>query len=105
MGGRAGGVGRRWSLGRDAKVLRHLDDDSFEVAIGPMKMKVPRDDIASVVVQAGVNPVAAARSRGIGVSLTGEDDSVPTEINVIGHVAAIYTVLDRKYSLVWRTKR
>jgi len=27
------------------------------------------------------------------------------EINVIGHVAAIYTVLDRKYSLVWRTKR
>ena len=72
------------SLGRDAKVLRHLDDDSFEVAVGPMKMKVPRDDLASVIVQAGVNPVAAARSRGIGVSLSGEDDSVPTEINVIG---------------------
>ncbi len=72
------------SLGRDAKVLRHLDDDSFEVAVGPMKMKVPRDDVASVIVQAGVNPVAAARSRGIGVSLSGEDDSVPTEINVIG---------------------
>ncbi len=72
------------SLGRDAKVLRHLDDDSFEVAVGPMKMKVPRDDVASTVVSAGANPVAAARSRGIGVSLSREDDSVPTEINVIG---------------------
>ena len=41
------------SLGRDAKVLRHLDDDSFEVAVGPMKMKVPRDDVASVLVSAG----------------------------------------------------
>ena len=35
------------SLGRDGKVLRHFDDDSFEVAVGPMKMKVPRDDIAA----------------------------------------------------------
>jgi len=72
------------SLGRDAKVLRHLDDDSFEVSVGAMKMKVPRDDVASVVVSAGANPVAAARSRGIGVSLSREDDSAPTEINVIG---------------------
>jgi len=72
------------SLGRDGKVLRHFDDDSFEVAVGPMKMKVARDDIASVVVHAGDNPVAAARSRGINVSLAREDDSVPTEINVIG---------------------
>ena len=72
------------SLGRDAKVLRHLDDDWFEVAVGPMKMKVPRDDVAAVIASAGANPVAAARSRGIGVSLSEEDDSVPTEINVIG---------------------
>ncbi|HZM11408.1 MAG TPA: endonuclease MutS2 [Candidatus Limnocylindrales bacterium] len=72
------------SMGRDAKVLRHFDDDSFEVAVGSMKMKVPRDDIASTVMSAGANPVASARSRGIGVSLSREDDSVPTEINVIG---------------------
>ena len=72
------------SLGRDAKVLRHLDDDSFEVAVGPMKMKVPRDDVASVLVSSGANPVAAARARGIGVSLSREDENVPTEINVIG---------------------
>jgi DNA mismatch repair protein MutS2 len=90
------------SLGRDAKVLRHLDDDSFEVAIGPMKMKVPRDDVASVVVSAGANPVTAARSRGIGVSLSAENDSVATEINVIGQnvdeaTAAVEKFVDRAF--------
>jgi DNA mismatch repair protein MutS2 len=72
------------SLGRDGRVLRHFDDDTWEVAVGPMKMKVARDDFASVVAQAGNNPVEAARSRGINVSLAREDDSVSTEINVIG---------------------
>jgi DNA mismatch repair protein MutS2 len=71
-------------MGREAKVLRHFDDDTFEVAIGPMKMKVARDDFASVVSQQSANPVAAARARGINVSLSREDESVPTEINVIG---------------------
>ena len=90
------------SLGRDAKVLRHLDDDSFEVAVGPMKMKVPRDDVASVIAISGVNPVAAARSRGIGVSLTREDDSAPTEINVIGQTvdeatSAVEKFVDRAF--------
>jgi DNA mismatch repair protein MutS2 len=90
------------SLGRDAKVLRHLDDDSFEVAVGPMKMKVPRDDVANVIMSAGANPVAAARSRGIGVSLSAENDSVPTEINVIGQnvdeaTAAVEKFVDRAF--------
>jgi DNA mismatch repair protein MutS2 len=90
------------SLGRDAKVLRHLDDDSFEVAVGPMKMKVPRDDVANVIVSAGANPVAAARSRGIGVSLSAANDSVPTEINVIGQnvdeaTAAVEKFVDRAF--------
>ena len=90
------------SLGRDARVLRHLDDDSFEVAVGPMKMKVPRDDVASVIVSAGANPVTAARSRGIGVSLSAENDSVPTEINVIGKnvdeaTAAVEKFVDRAF--------
>ena len=49
-----------------------------------MKMKVPRDDVASVLVSAGANPVTAARARGISVSLSREDDNIPTEINVIG---------------------
>jgi DNA mismatch repair protein MutS2 len=90
------------SLSRDAKVLRHLDDDSFEVAVGPMKMKVPRDDVAQVIVSAGANPVAAARSRGIGVSLSTENDSVPTEINVIGQnvdeaTTAVEKFVDRAF--------
>ena len=72
------------SLGRDAKVLRYFDDDTFEVAVGAMKMKVARDDFAEVVARTGANPVAAARARGINVSLARENESVPTEINVIG---------------------
>ena len=72
------------SLGRDAKVLRYFDDDSFEVAVGPMKMKVARDDFASVIARPGINPVESARARGINVTLAREDDNVATEINVIG---------------------
>ncbi len=79
-----GDMVRLKSLGRDGKVLRHLDDDSFEVTVGPMKMKVARDDIAEVVMRAGANPVSAARARGINVALAHDDDSAPTEINVIG---------------------
>ncbi len=90
------------SLGRDGKVLRYFDDDSFEIAVGPMKMKVPRDDIASVVTQSSGNPVQAARSRGINVSLAREDDSVPTEINVIGQTVdeatnAVEKFVDRAF--------
>ena len=90
------------SLGRDAKVLRHFDDDSFEVAVGPMKMKVARDDFAEVIARAGANPVAAARARGINVSLSREDDSVPTEINVIGQTVdeatrAVEKFVDRAF--------
>jgi DNA mismatch repair protein MutS2 len=90
------------SLGRDGKVLRHLDDDSFEIAVGPMKMKVARDDIANVVTQVAGNPVQAARSRGINVSLAREDDSVSTEINVIGQTVdeatqAVEKFVDRAF--------
>ena len=85
------------SLGRDAKVVRHFDDDSFEVAVGPMKMKVARDDFASVVAQASGNPVEAARSRGINVTLAREDESVPTEINVIGQTVDEATRVVEKF--------
>jgi len=77
------------SLGRDAVIKRKIDENMFEVEAGIMKMRVPRDDIASVVkpaaVEKAITPVAAARARGISVSLSSEDDlNVPTEINVIG---------------------
>ena len=74
------------SVGRPALVKRKLDDDHFEVEIGAMKMKIARDDIAEVIVRAADSPVAAARARGINVSLQTEasDLNTPSEINVIG---------------------
>ena len=90
------------SLGRDGRVLRSFDDDTFEVAVGPMKMKVARYDFASVVAHACSNPVEAARSRGINVSLAHEDESVATEINVIGQTVdeatrAVEKFVDRAF--------
>ena len=73
------------SVGRPALVSRRIDDHHFEVEVGAMKMKIARDDIAEVVTRASDSPVKAARARGISVSLEGEGQSVPTEINVIGH--------------------
>ena len=72
------------SMGRTAVVKRKVDENTFEVEIGAMKMKVPRDDVAEVVAQAANSPVAAARARGISVSLKSDDLHMPTEINVIG---------------------
>lgn len=72
------------SLGRTGVVTRHNDDDSFEVQVGIMKTKVARDDIAEVFARPSETPVAAARARGISVSLAREDESAPTELNVIG---------------------
>jgi DNA mismatch repair protein MutS2 len=71
------------SLGRNAVVTRKLDDTSYEVEMGAMKMRVPNSDIAEVVVRASDSPVKAARARGFAVSVT-DDANVPTEINVIG---------------------
>jgi DNA mismatch repair protein MutS2 len=71
------------SMGRTARVTRRIDDSHFEVEVGAMKMKVPRDDIAEVVGRPAESPVQAARAKGVSVSLQ-SDDSVPSEINVIG---------------------
>jgi DNA mismatch repair protein MutS2 len=73
------------SMGRSAVVARRIDDNHFEVEVGSMKMKVARDDIAEVLARAAESPVKSARARGISVSLESEDQSVPSEINVIGH--------------------
>ena len=76
------------STGRPARVMRKVDDSHFEVQMGPMKMKIARDDIAEVLASAqaavGDSPVKAARARGISVSLENEGANVPSEINVIG---------------------
>ncbi len=73
---------------RSATVTRKIDDNNFEVAVGLMKMKVARSDIAEVVSsrrnENDMKPVQAARARGINVSLASSDDSAPSELNVIG---------------------
>jgi DNA mismatch repair protein MutS2 len=73
------------SVGRNAKILRKIDDKHFEVEVGSMKMRVAREDIAEVVVRASDTPVNAARAKGVSISLQSENASVPSEINVIGH--------------------
>ncbi|MGA2019810.1 MAG: endonuclease MutS2 [Candidatus Sulfotelmatobacter sp.] len=75
------------STGRAATVLRKLDDSHFEVAMGAMKMKIARDDIAAVIsiARSADSPVKAARARGISVSLENEGQNAPSEINVIGY--------------------
>jgi DNA mismatch repair protein MutS2 len=72
------------SMGRTGKVSKRLGPDLFEVQIGVMKMKVPREDIAEVTTRPNANPVEAARAAGISVTLKSDDLSSPTEINVIG---------------------
>ena len=72
------------SLGRTALVKRKIDDSQFEVEMGAMKMKIQRDDIAEVFPRSSASPVAAARARGISISLKNDDLNTPTEINVIG---------------------
>jgi DNA mismatch repair protein MutS2 len=75
------------SLGKSGVVQRQLDGNAFEVAIGPMKMRVARDDIAEVTsarAPMAVSPLEAARSRGVTVSIAHPEDSVRSELNVIG---------------------
>jgi DNA mismatch repair protein MutS2 len=72
------------SLGRTALITRKIDENTFEVEMGAMKMKIPRDDVAEVFASSGASPVSAARAKGISISLTSDESNAPTEINVIG---------------------
>ncbi len=86
-------------IGQQGRVTRELDPSTVEVAIGSMKMRVRRLEIAAVVqaAQAPVpispTPVESARGRGITVRTARDADadelggSVQTEINVIGLTA------------------
>ncbi len=90
------------SLGRTGKVTRKLADDAIEVQVGPMKMRIPLDDVAEVLARAASNPVAAARQKGISVSLRDEDEAAASELNVIGQnvddaTRALEKFLDRAF--------
>jgi DNA mismatch repair protein MutS2 len=88
----AGDTVRLKSLGRVAVVERQIDDSNFEVAMGPMKMRVPRGDIAEVIssrrAAAELNPIEAARRRGVSVTMASSSDDMRAELNVIGRTVA-----------------
>ncbi len=77
------------SLGRQARVDRIIDPKTFEVSIGPMKMRAAINDVAEVESVKVVTPLEAARKRGgITVATTNDDtDYMTSEINVIGRTA------------------
>jgi DNA mismatch repair protein MutS2 len=75
------------SLGKTGVVQRQVDGNAFEVAVGPMKMRVARDDIAEVIAARppiAVSPLEAARGRGVTVSIAHPEETVRPELNVIG---------------------
>ncbi len=85
---REAGVGdlvRLRSLNREGRVLRTIDAKMLEVQVGPMKMRVPRGDVAEIV--AGPESLDGNKRRG-GVNVaTASSDSLTMEINVIGRTS------------------
>ena len=59
------------SLGKTGVVQRQVDGNAFEIAVGPMKMRVAREDIAEVIRgpgnQGGEPAGGRARARGDGL--------------------------------------
>ncbi len=76
------------SLGRQARVDRVIDAKTYEVSIGPMKMRAAIDDIAEVETVKVATPLEAARKRGgITIATAQDPDYMTSEINVIGRTA------------------
>jgi DNA mismatch repair protein MutS2 len=101
----AGDQVRLKSMGRIATIQRELEKDVFEAALGPIKMRVKRDDIAEVVRPAAPqaaersDPLAAARrQKGVHVSVTpANSDDMRMEINLIGRTVDEATEELEKY--------
>ncbi len=92
------------SMGKIATVQREAEKDVFEVTVGPIKMRVKRDDIAEVVRSAQplgekADPLAAARrQKGVHVSvLSANTDDMRMEINLIGRTVDEATEELEKY--------
>jgi DNA mismatch repair protein MutS2 len=93
------------SMNKIAAVQREVEKDLFEVALGPIKMRVKRDDIAEVVRSAAAqtteraDPLAAARRQtGVHVSITpANTDDMRMEINLIGRTVDEATEELEKY--------
>ena len=88
----AGDEVRLKAMGKVAVVQREIEKDLFEVTLGPIKMRVKRDEIAEVVrtadprTSAVLSPLAAvSRQKGVHVSvMSANTDEMRTEINLIG---------------------
>ncbi len=79
----AGDTVKLRTLGRMGVVQREIDANTYEVAVGPMKIRIARDDIAEVI-PARPNPVEAARRRGVSIIVSGSTSDLRPEINLIG---------------------
>jgi DNA mismatch repair protein MutS2 len=85
--------------------LREIEKDLFEVALGPIKMRIKRDDIAEVVrvaeLQVTERPdalAAARRQKNVHVTITSANtDGMRMEINLIGRTVDEATEELEKY--------
>jgi len=101
----AGNQVRLKSMNKIAVVQREVEKDLFEVALGPIKMRVKRDDIAEVLNTAEIrlneraDPLAAARrQKGVHVTVTSSNtDDLRMEINLIGRTVDEATEELEKY--------
>jgi DNA mismatch repair protein MutS2 len=97
----AGDTVKLRTLGRTGVVQREIDANTFEIAVGPMKMRVARDEIAEVI-STRSNPVEAARRRGVSVTVADSNAEMRSEINLIGKTVdeatdEVEKFLDRAY--------
>ena len=104
----AGDQVRLKSMNKIATVQREVEKDLFEVALGPIKMRVKRDDIAEVVRAVGsstelsgerADPLGAARKqKNVHVTVTSANtDDMRMEINLIGRTVDEATEELEKY--------
>jgi len=90
------------SMNKIATVQRELEKDVFEVALGPIKMRVQRSDLSDphgASSAAKSDPLAAARKqKGVHVSVSSEStDDMRMEINLIGRTVDEATEQLEKY--------
>ncbi len=93
------------SMNKIAIVQREIEKDLFEVALGPIKMRVKKDDLSEVsrsgAASAGEKPdplAAARKQKGVHVSVTSANtDDMRMEINLIGRTVDEATEELEKY--------
>jgi len=91
------------SMNKVAVVQREIEKDLFEVALGPIKMRVKRDELSepsrSEASATKADPLAAARKqKGVHVTVTSANtDDMRMEINLIGRTVDEATEELEKY--------